>query len=123
MPGNKIKIPLMETTAKTIEALYERAEAYSLTTYELTKLKVLQTTTIVVTSLVSRLSVVLMISMFALVFNIGIALLLGELLGKNYYGFFIVAAFYLLAGIILHFFLHKWIKKPLSDLIITQALQ
>lgn len=113
----------METTARTIEALYERAEAYGLTTYELAKLKVLETTTVVVTSLVSRLSVVLMISMFALVFNIGIALLLGELLGRIYYGFFIVAAFYLLAGIILHFFLHKWIKKPLSDLIITQALQ
>lgn len=113
----------METTAKTFEALYEKAEAYSLTTFELTKLKVLDTTTVVVTSLVSRLSVILMISMFALVFNIGIALFLGELLGKTYYGFFIVAAFYLLAGIILHFFLHKWIKKPLSDLIISQALQ
>ena len=113
----------METTARTIEALYERAEAYGKTTYELSKLKALETTTTVVTSLVSRLSVILMISMFALVFNIGIALLLGELLGKSYYGFFIVAAFYLVAGIVLHFFLHKWIRKPLSDLIITQALQ
>lgn len=113
----------METTARTIETLYERAEAYGKTTYELSKLKALETTTTVVTSLVSRLSVILMISMFALVFNIGIALLLGELLGKSYYGFFIVAAFYLVAGIVLHFFLHKWIRKPLSDLIITQALQ
>lgn len=113
----------METTARTIEALYERAEEYGKTTFELSKLKVLETTTTVVTSLVSRLSVILMLSMFALVFNIGIALFLGELLGKSYYGFFIVAAFYLLAGFILHFFLHKWIRKPLSDLIITQALQ
>jgi hypothetical protein len=113
----------METTARIIETLFERAEAYGITTYELSKLKVLETTTVVVTSLVSRLSVILMISMFTLVFNIGIALLLGELLGKSYYGFFIVAAFYLVAGIILHFFLHKWIKGPLSNLIITQALQ
>ena len=113
----------MESTARTFETLYERAETYGKTTYELSKLKVLETTTVVVTSLVSRLSVILMISMFALVFNIGIALLLGEVLGKSYYGFFIVAAFYLLAGIVLHFFLHKWIKTPLSNLIITQALQ
>jgi len=113
----------METTARIFETLYEKAEAYGKTTYELSKLKVLETTTVVVTSLVSRLSVILMLSMFALVFNIGIALLLGELIGKSYYGFFIVAAFYLIAGIILHFFLHKWIKKPLSDLIISQALQ
>jgi len=113
----------METSLSSIESLYERIEAYSKTTYELTKLKSLETTTIVVTSLVSRLSVILMISLFALVLNIGIALWLGELLGETYYGFFIVAAFYLVAALVLHFFLHTWIKKPIGDLIITQALQ
>jgi hypothetical protein len=113
----------METTANLIESLFEKAEAYGMTTYELSKLKALETTTVVVTSLVARMSVIIMVSMFALVFNIGIALYLGELIGKSYYGFFIVAGFYLIAGIVLHFFLHNWIKKPLSDLIITQALQ
>ena len=113
----------METPASLIESLFEKVEAYGMTTYELSKLKALETTTTIVTSLVSRLSVILMISIFALVLNIGIALYLGELLGKSYFGFFIVAGFYLVAGIVLHFFLHKWIKKPLSELIITQALQ
>jgi len=113
----------METTSQIIESLFEKAEAYGKTTYELSKFKALGTTAIVVTSLVSRLSVVLMMSMFALVLNIGIALLLGELLGNAYFGFFIVAAFYLVAGIVLYFFLHKWISKPISDLIITQAFQ
>lgn len=113
----------MESPASIFETLFEQVEEFGITTYELSKLKALETTTVVASSLVARLSVILMISMFVLVFNIGIALLLGELLGKSYYGFFIVAAFYLVAGIVLHFFLHKWIKKPLSDLIITQALQ
>ena len=113
----------METAANSIESLFEKAEAYGKTTYELSKLKALETASIVVTSLVARLSVILMISMFALVFNIGLALFLGEILGKLYFGFFIVAAFYLLAGFVLHIFLHKWIRKPLSNLIITQALQ
>jgi uncharacterized membrane protein YgdD (TMEM256/DUF423 family) len=113
----------METTADLFETLYEKVEAYGKTTYELSKLKALGTTIVVVTTLVSRMSVILMISMFALVFNIGIALFLGELLGRSFYGFFIVAGFYLIAGIIMHFFLQKWIRKPLTDLIITQALQ
>ena len=113
----------METPASLIESLYERTESYGKTTFELSKLKSLETTTQVVTSLVARLSVIMMISLFALILNIGIALWLGELLGRSFYGFFIVAAFYLVAAIILHFFLHTWIKKPLSDLIITQALQ
>jgi hypothetical protein len=113
----------METTSDTFESLFEKAENFGKTTYELSKLKALETTTVVTTSLVARLIVILMITMFTLVFNIGIALFIGEILGKSYYGFFIIAGFYLLVGIVLHFFLLNWIKKPLSDLIITKALQ
>jgi len=113
----------METPVSSIESLLERVEAYSKTTIELSKLKFLETTINVVNTLVPRLSVIIMISLFALVLNIGIALLLGELLGKSYYGFFIVAGFYLVAAIVFHFFLPRWIKKPMSELIIKQALQ
>ncbi len=113
----------METTANSIESLYERAEAYGKTTYELSKLKLLETSTIVATSLIARLSTMLMIAMFSFVLSIAVALWLGDILGKAYYGFFIVAGFYLIAGIVLHFFLHSWVKKPISELIIKQALQ
>jgi hypothetical protein len=113
----------METQARLIESLFERVEVYAKTTYELSKLKLLQTTINVVNTVIPRISVIIMISLFALVLNIGIALLLGELLGKSYYGFFIVAGFYLVAAIVLHLFLHKWIKKPVSDLIIKQSLK
>ena len=108
---------------QAFETLCEIAETFLEITYDISKLKGLVTTTVVATSVVARISVILMISMFLLVFNIGVALYLGELLGKIYYGFFIVAAFYLIAGLILHFFLHKWIEKPLSNLIISQALK
>ena len=113
----------METPADSIESLFERAETYGRTTYELSKLKLLETTNIVVTSLIARLSTILMVAMFSFVLSIAVALWLGDLLGKAYYGFFIVAGFYLLAGIILHFSLHRWVKTPISELIIKQALQ
>ena len=113
----------METPASLIESLVERAEIFGKTTFELSKLKLLETTTHVVTSAVSRLGVIIMFSLFVLVLSIGIALLLGELLGKSYYGFFIVAIFYFVAGIVFHFFLRKWIKKTVSDSIIKQAFQ
>ena len=112
----------METPVSLMESLFERVEVYAKTTYELSKLKLLQTTINVVNIMVPRLSVIIMILLFTLVLNIGIALFLGELLGKSYYGFFVVAGFYLVAAIILHFFLHNWIKKPVSELIIKQAL-
>lgn len=113
----------MENPANQIESLVERVEAYTKSTLELSKLKSVEMFSLVVPEFISRLSILLMLSLFGLVFNIGIALLLGEWLGKSYYGFFIVAAFYLIAGIVLHFFLRRWIKKPFSELIITQALR
>jgi len=113
----------MEPTISLIESLFERIGIYSKTTYELSKLKVVEKSTLAVTSLLSRFTVIIMVSFFLFVLNIGLALLIGELLGKSYYGFFVVAAFYLVTGIVFHFFLHKWIKKPVSDLIITQSLQ
>lgn len=113
----------MENQSNTIELLIERLEAYIKTTFELSKLKSLETTADVAGSVVSRLAVIIMFSLFGLVLNIGIALWLGECLGKSYYGFFVVAAFYLFAGIILNLFKNKWIKKPLIDLIIKQAFK
>ena len=105
----------METVRGLTETLIEQVGDYSKTTLELTKLKTLNTSSHVITSLISRLSVIIMISLFALILNIGIAFYIGEILGKSYYGFFIVSAFYLVAALILHFFLAKWIKKPISD--------
>ncbi|MCF8256398.1 MAG: hypothetical protein K9J06_02530 [Flavobacteriales bacterium] len=112
-----------DNPAMAIEALFEKVEAFGRTTYELSKLKTLETTTVVVTTLIAKMSVVLVLSLFVLVFNIGVALLLGEVLGKLYYGFFIVAGFYLLLGTVLHFLLHRWLKRPISELIIMQALK
>ena len=113
----------MQTPSSIIETLVERAELYGKTSYELTKLKSLETTTIIASSLLSRLVVIVMVSLFALFLNIGIALMLGDALGKSYYGFLIVSGFYLIAGIVFHFFLNKWIKKPLSNLIVAEVFQ
>src|SRR5690349_19665478 len=111
----------METPGSIIETLFEKAEAYSKTSFELGKLKSVETSASVLTYLVSRLSVIITICLFTLTVNVGIALWLGELLGKSYYGFFIVAGFYGIVGLVFHLFLHRWIKEPFSDLIIAQA--
>ncbi len=113
----------METPASQLESLFEKAETFGITTYELSKLKALETTVKVVTSLVSRMAVIAMVAIFLFILSTGMAFWLGELLGRIYSGFFVVAGFYMLVILVLHFFLHKWIRKPLSDSIISQALQ
>jgi hypothetical protein len=113
----------METPLSSVESLIEPVEAYIKTTIELSKLKLLQTAAIVATSLISRFTVMLIVSVFFLVLNLGIAFWLGDILGKTYYGLFIVAGLDLAIGILSYFFLYGWMKKPVSDLIIKQALK
>jgi hypothetical protein len=45
------------------------------------------------------------------------------MLGKTYYGFFLVSGFYLLAGIIVYSNREKWIKEPVSDAVIDKLLK
>lgn len=111
----------METPPSLIEVLLERVEAYIKTTLELSKLKALETASFTLTTVISRLIVFFVTALFVIFLSIGIALFLGDLLDKMYYGFFIVAAFYLVAGTIFYFSLDKWIEKPISDLMTPQS--
>lgn len=112
----------MEDNASLIGTLFEKAEHYAKTSAELFKLKTIDKSADVISTLTARLAVVSFITLFFLILNIGIALWIGEMLGKTYYGFFIVAGFYALAGIVFYIFRNKWIKTPLRNSIIAQAL-
>ncbi len=112
----------MESPAHSLENLFDRIEDYGKTTIEISKLKLIAASIKVTTKIISKLSVVVMISLSILIFSLGLALYLGDLLGKSYYGFFIIAVAYLIGGSVLHIFLNKWLRKPIGDLIITEVL-
>ena len=113
----------MENNATTIEMLFERAEDYTRTTVELAKLHTVDKAADVMSSLISRLAVSIVFAMFAFLANIGLSLWIGELVGKLYYGFFIVSSFYLLIAIILYIFKNEWIKTPISNFMIVKMLK
>ena len=112
----------MENKALFIEPLVERVEEYGKASLELLKLKAVHTTTKVVSTFVSRAAFFLVISMAIFVLTIGVAIWLGEVLGKNYYGFFCIAGFYIIIGIVLYYVLHHKIKNWISNSIISQTL-
>lgn len=113
----------MENNATTVEMLLERAEDYTRTTVELAKLHAVDKTADVMSSLISRLAVSIVFAMFALLVNIGLSIWIGELIGKLYYGFFIVSSFYLIVAIILYMFKDEWVKTPVSNFIIIKMLK
>ena len=113
----------MEENNKLLESLLEKATEFGKTSLELAKLKTIDKTTDVVSSVVPHSAVVIMISSFMLFLNLGIAFWLGEVFGKIFYGFFAVAAFYIIVGLIVQIFMHEWIKKLIYNYLIKQLLK
>jgi len=113
----------MDDNSKLLESLLDKAKEYGITTFELAKLKAIDKTTDVVSSFVPSLIFLLLMGIFLLFLNLGVALWLGEVLGKTFYGFFIVAGFYIILGLIIHFFLHDWFKRMVGDYFVKRILK
>ena len=113
----------METTAKHIELLYNKVKEYTETSIELYKLNAIDVTADIVSSLASRIVLVLVFSLFTLFVNIAISLLIGNLLGAYYLGFLIVSGFYLIITILVYFFSAKLIEAPIINLVIAKLLK
>ena len=113
----------MNDNTKLLESLLEKASDYGKTSLELIKLKTINKTTEVVSSMVPSLLAVISFSIFLLFLNLGLALLLGDLFGNDYLGFFAVSMFYILSALFLHFVIHERIKKAIGDYIIKHILK
>jgi len=113
----------MEENAKLIESLLEKAADYGKTTLDLIKLKAIDKSTDAASTFIPQTFVFVFIAIFLIFLNLGLAFWLGEILGNIYFGFFVVAGFYGMIGIVLHFFLHKWIKKVICNYLIKNVLK
>ena len=113
----------MEDNSKIIEPLLERVVEYGKTSFELAKLKALEKISDVVSTLLPNAFVFAIIASFMLFLSLGFAFWLSEILGKIYYGFFLVAAFYGILVIVVHFFMRKWLKKIIRNYFIKQVLK
>ncbi|MFO7829067.1 MAG: hypothetical protein R6V23_10625 [Bacteroidales bacterium] len=112
----------MEDNAKQIESLAESTAEYIKTSYELIRLKSIDKISDSVSSLVPHSIVFVIIIIFLLFCNLGIAFWLSEIFGKLYMGFFVVGAFYGLLGIVM-LFMHNWIKKNIYNKVIKHLLK
>ena len=113
----------MEDNVKLIESLLESVAEYGKSSYELVKLKSLDKTSTLVSSLIPHSVVLILILLFLFFLNLGLAFWLGEILGRTFYGFFVVAAFYGIMGLVLHLFMHRWLKSVICNYIIKQFLK
>lgn len=113
----------MATNETSVEMLFQKAEDYASATIELLKLKAIDRSADIASSVITNLVISLVVALSVLTANIGIALWLGELLGQYYFGFFAVAGFYALIALLVYSFRHQWIKEPVSNAVIIQMLK
>lgn len=112
----------MEEKTTPVEVLLERAQAYTKTSIKLFKFKATDRLAGVLSNLASQVIIIAVFVLFFVNLNIGVALLVGELIGKTWLGFILIAAFYALLGLLIFLFRDHLIKKPVSNSIINQLL-
>jgi len=112
----------MENEPNAIGSLFETAGDYLETRIDLLKLKTVDKSSDVISSLVSNFAILLIITFAIFILNIGLSFWLGSLLGETWYGFFAVGGFYAVLAIVLIIFKKKWLKGPLNDVIVNKML-
>jgi len=113
----------MEDNIQQFESLWKRAIEFGKINIELIKFKLFDRTVDVISSLIPPVVVFVLVASFLFFLSLGLALWLGEILGNAYLGFIIVAAFYGIMAMLVHFFMHVRIKRIVSDYIIKQVLK
>jgi hypothetical protein len=105
-----------------IDSLLEKASVYGKTSYELIRLQAVDKVSDSISAFTPGLVLSVLIGCFLFFINVGAALWLGEVLGKNYYGFFVVAGFWVVVAFVIRLFFYKRIKSVFHDYIIRKLL-
>ncbi|MDX9928225.1 MAG: phage holin family protein [Bacteroidales bacterium] len=105
-----------------LQTILESSEEYGRDTLDLIRLKAVDKGSKAISSFVLILVFVLILSIFFIMATIGLALWLGEIMGRTCYGFFAVGGFFGITGVIIYFVMGKWLKRVITDIIIRNTL-
>jgi hypothetical protein len=113
----------MNKNATAIETLVGQAEDYGKTTLKLIQLKTIDKSADLASTLAVQFALTIIVALFILMCYVGLSLWLGEILGKVYYGFFIMSGTNILLFLLVYIFRSKWIKDPIQNSIIARILK
>ncbi len=113
----------MEEKINWFGTLLDKAIEFAKTGIELLKLRAIDKIAEAISSVLARIAAAVILFTGLMIGSIGAALWLGELLGKSWYGFFIVAGFYFLLGLVMYFLLRKSIKTSINNFLIKKVMK
>ena len=112
----------MENKPTSVEELFYKLKNYGDTRLDLFKLKSINKVSGFISTLIVSVILVVVLFLVLLCITIGAALLIGALLGKAFYGFFIIAIVYIIIGLVLYSSRDKFLKTPVSNKLIKELL-
>jgi len=113
----------MEDQQNDIDMLLSDAGDYIETRATLWKLKAIESLADVSGELVAGLGMIVITSFVVIIFSIGLALLIGDWLGRGFYGFFIIGGVYGILTLIVYSRRSRWLKDPFSNMLIRKILK
>lgn len=105
------------------QTIADQLEGFIETNKEILALKLTDKIGKIVSSLVSRLAIALLALMVVFLLTMGLSLLVGDLVGKDFAGYLIVGGVLALLTVVVYRKRESMIKKPVMDTIISQILK
>jgi len=111
------------TYTESIKTLIDKSKDYLEMKIELTKLKTIDKSADVLSTVVVTVSMLFISVLLILFLSLAAALFLGKMLGAYHYGFFIMAGFYAIVLLVIYVKRDKWIKTPIANELISKMLK
>ncbi len=111
------------TYTESIKTLIDKSKDYLETKIELTKLKTIDKSADILSTVVVTVSMLFVSFLLILFISLAAALFLGKMLGAYHYGFFIMGGFYAIILLVIYVKREKWIKTPIANELINKMLK
>jgi Putative Actinobacterial Holin-X, holin superfamily III len=111
------------TPTDSIKTLIDKSKDYLETKIELTRLKTIDKSADVLSTVVVTVSMLFILFLLILFISVAVALLLGKMLGAYHYGFFIMGGLYAIILLVIYVNRKKWIKTPIANELINKMLK
>jgi len=105
-----------------MKLLVEKGQDYGKSSLNLIKLKAIDKGAEITSTVITKALLIHVFIVFITLVSVSVALMLGDMLGKVYYGFFIIAAFHFLLWIVLYMF-YSTVKSKINNGVISNILK
>jgi hypothetical protein len=113
----------MANLIDSLEELASSIQGYTTKAIILARVQFTEILAVGISDLVGSVWTIVTLTLFILSLTIGLALYIGELLGKNYLGFLVMAGIYLLVFIVVKLFFLNLIKSKIQNRVIQKIMQ